>query len=82
MKVSFGGTETVFRGIPWLRGLLSGFQLVLLLLLLFHFHTKIQLYFTGVPRKFGFSHNGSTDIKSSKASGVDRYIECRTTFGR
>ena len=31
--------------------------------------------------KIRISHKGSTDIKSTKAAGVDRYIKCRTTFG-
>ena len=86
MKVSIGGTETGFRGIPWLRGLLPGFPvafiiIIIIIIIISFLHPNIHFYFTGVSRKFVFSQKGSTDIKSSKAAGVDRYIECRTTFG-
>ena len=38
------------------------------------FSPERNLYFIAVPRKFGFSEKGSTDIKSSKTGALDEFL--------
>jgi hypothetical protein len=63
------------------QGVQYNIIIIIIIIIISFVHTKMHFYFTGVPRKFRFSHKVSTDIKRLKAAGVDRYIKCGTTFG-